>query len=73
MFELFQATFFAVVLSVPLTLLLGLVYYFVATGMMSLARMVWGEDHRGYYLLNSAVVALFLTFLLLFSFFARFF
>lgn len=71
MIELVSATVYALALAIPMTMGLGFLYYFLALCMMNVARRVWGEEHRGYYFLNIVVVLLFVTFLLLFSFFAR--
>ena len=71
MIELLCATAYALALSIPMTIGFGFLYYLIAVAMMSVVRRVWGEEHRGYYLLNLAVLALFVTSLLLFSFFAR--
>ncbi len=71
MIELISATAYALALSIAITIGMGFVYYTLALGMMNVARRVWGEGHRGYYLLNLAVVAMAVTFLLLFAGFAR--
>jgi hypothetical protein len=73
MLEFLSATVYALCLSVAISLGLGFVYYFVCIGLMSLLRRLFGEDHRGYYLLNAALILWAATFLLLFSFFARWF
>jgi hypothetical protein len=71
MLELVSATVYALTLAVFGTMVLSILYYLLALCLMNLARRLWGEDHRGYYFLNLLVVLVFITFLLLFSFFAR--
>lgn len=71
MLELVAATLYALALSIPITLGFGFVYYFAAVNLMHLLRRVFGEEHRGYYLLNIAVLMLAATFLLVFVRLAR--
>lgn len=71
MIEFLSATLYAFCLAAAVSLGLGFVYYFVCVGLMSLIRKFFGEEHRGFYLLNAAIVAWVATFFLLFSFFAR--
>jgi hypothetical protein len=71
MIDLICATAFALTLSIPMTVGVGFLYYMFAVSMMNVCRWIWGESHKGYHFLNFAAFALVITFLLLFSFFAR--
>lgn len=71
MLGLVCSVLYALAISIPICVGLGFVYYWVCVGLMTLLRGVLGEEHRGYYLLNIAVLALFLTFFVVFSFFVR--
>jgi hypothetical protein len=71
MFDLLLSVLCALALSVPATVLMGVAYYFVMVSLMLLVRRVFGEEHRGYYLLNIAVLATFLTFFMIFGYFVR--
>lgn len=69
--DLFLTVLYALSLSVPATAFASLVYYFFMVSLMLPLRRVFGEGHRGYYLLNIAILATVLTFFMLFGYFVR--
>lgn len=73
MLKLVFAVLYALALAVPVSIGFGFLYYFLCVGLMCLLRRAFGEEHRGYYLLNVALLALVLTFFLVFAFFVRIF
>lgn len=71
MLDLILSILIALAISAPVTILLGVLYFFIASFIVNSFNLNRGEKNWGYHFFNGALLATFVSFFVIFSFILR--